>query len=269
MKYQQRKPSERIWKIGEKPIVLAHRAGGNEAPENSFAAFMKMEQLGFSYIETDAHATKDGVVILFHDPVLDRTTNGHGMVSNYTWEELTDVHDESGNSPVRLDEVLARFPDLILNIDAKNFKVVRPLARVIREKNALRRVSLSSFNETRLKMLRRMLPGVVTSLGQGAMALLLLQSKLPRRLQKFVDRLVPGVAQGAQAIQVPCVFAKINIVTPQLIDLCHRRGQAVHVWTVNEADEMLRLLKMGVDAIITDEPSLARRVINFYWDGAY
>ncbi|XCB30994.1 glycerophosphodiester phosphodiesterase family protein [Arcanobacterium hippocoleae] len=201
--------------------------------------------------------------------MLDRTTNGHGKVSSYTWEELRKVHDESGNTPLRLAEVFKKYPDLVLNIDAKNFHVVRPLARAIREADAVGRVSLSSFNETRLKMLRRMLPGVVTSLGKGAMALLVLESKLPKRFWPLVDRFVPGVERGVQAIQVPCLFTKIHVVTPAMIELCHRRGQAVHVWTVNEADEMIRLLKMGVDAIITDEPSLARRVINYYWDGTY
>lgn len=261
--------SERIWKIGEKPIVLAHRAGGNEAPENSLTAFTKMEQLGFRYIETDVHSTKDGVVIIFHDSALERTTNGKGKVAQYSWNELKEIRDDSGNGLLRLDEVLEKYPNLFLNIDAKTSHVVPSLVHVISSKNAFSRISLASFSEPRLKRLRKMLPGMVSSLGQEAIALLVLQSKLPKKWQPYFDWLVPGVKKGVQAVQIPAMFGKIKVLTPQLIELCHRRKQAVHIWTVNEATEMLEFLAMGVDAIITDEPSLARRVIDFYWENKY
>ena len=260
--YRQWATKQRIWDIGKKPIVLAHRAGGNEAPENSLTAFAKMEQLGFRYIETDAHTTKDGVVILFHDPILDRTTNGHGPIGNYEWADLTQVRDGSGNVPLRLDTVLEKYPHLVLNIDAKSWRVVSPLARVIYEQHAVSRVSLAAFSEFRLKVLRHLLPGVTTSLGEGAIATLVLLSRFPKRIQPLFDWLVPGVKRGVQAVQVPASLAKIPVVTKRFIDLCHRRGQAVQVWTINDADEMIRLLALGVDALITDEPSLARRVID-------
>lgn len=260
-KFRQSASRQRTWLVHEKPIVLAHRAGGNEAPENSLTAFAKMEQLGFRYIETDSHATKDGVVILFHDPILDRTTNGHGKVSSHNWVDFAQIHDDSGNTPLRLDLVLEKYPNLVLNIDAKNWHVVAPLVRVIRKRQAMQQVSLAAFSETRLKVLRHLLPGVATSLGQGAIATLVLLSRLPKRIQPFFDWLVPGVERGAQAVQVPAALAKIPVVTKRFIHLCHRRGQAVQVWTINDPDEMRRLLALGVDAIITDEPSLARRVI--------
>lgn len=260
----------RMWSIGGKPVVLAHRGGGNEAPENSIVAFQNMSDRGFRYVETDAHATVDGVVVLFHDDTLDRTTNGTGRIENYTWEDLSAIRDDSGNQLLLLRDLLEQFPNLVLNIDAKEKSVVAPLVRTLREADALGRVSLASFSEARLRALRKELPGVVTSLGQEAMAPVAIAAMLPEVppaswLARGLERLAPGLDKGVQAAQVPHRLGKLTVVTPRFVRLCHSRGLAVHVWTINDADEMRELLHIGVDALITDEPSLAQSVIDEYW----
>ncbi|MCI7551591.1 MAG: glycerophosphodiester phosphodiesterase [Actinomycetaceae bacterium] len=255
----------RLWHIGRKPIVIAHRGGGNEEAENSLTAFANMAAKGFRYIETDSHATQDGVVILFHDPTLDRTTNGSGSISDHTADQIAAVRDASGNSPVRLRDALEQFPSVVFNIDAKSVQVVAHLARTIEDAGATARVSLSSFSEKRLKVLRRLLPGVRSSIGTSGIATLVFASILPAALGATVARAVPGADQGVEAVQVPIADHGIRVVTPRFVRLCHKLGYAVHVWTINDQTTMHRLLAMGVDGLVTDEPSLAQRVIDKYW----
>ncbi|WFN91159.1 glycerophosphodiester phosphodiesterase family protein [Arcanobacterium wilhelmae] len=251
----------RVWNLGER-VVIAHRAGGAEAPENSPEAFARMHELGFRYMETDAHATKDGVVVLFHDPILDRTTDGHGRIEKKTWAELEGVRDHGGNPLLRLTDALSSYPDFVFNIDAKNNHAVKPLIRAIKDHDALRRVSLASFSETRLAFLRRKLRGASSSLGIAAIVSLWVASRTwwPSRRVMYV----PGPRQGVQAVQVPALMHGLVVVDQRFVDEAHRRGLAVHVWTVNDPATMVALLDLGVEGIITDVPSLAKRVIELY-----
>lgn len=257
--------SDRLWNIGEKPVVLAHRGGGNEEPENSMQAFKAMRDKGFRFIETDVHATKDGVVIIFHDPMLDRLTDSGGLVKDHTWRDLQDIQDTSGNTPLRLDEVLEEFPDIVFNVDAKVNSVVRPLIRTLKRQNAIEQVSLASFSEARLKVLRFNLPGVRSSLGMATIGRLVVAAHGPARLRKSAARGIPGPKKGVECVQVPVNFRNINVVDDRFVDLAHSRGLAVHVWTVNDEEDMRDLLDLGVDALITDEPTLARNVIAERW----
>ena len=93
----------RLYPYGEAPLVMAHRGGGSEQPENSITAFEAMRDAGFTYMETDAHATSDGVAVISHDPFLDRITDGSGLVSSHTWREVAKLRDESGNRLLRVD----------------------------------------------------------------------------------------------------------------------------------------------------------------------
>lgn len=266
---QQRRAGQRrkrLWQIGKKPVVLAHRGGSEQGLENSFAAFTATAAQGFRYIETDAHATKDGVVVLFHDDALERTTDGTGKISAYTWQQLRKVRDHSGQPLMRLDEALRRFPGVTFNVDAKEWSVVAPLALTLRRLNALGQVSLASFSEKRLTLLRQSLPGVRSSLGTGAIVTLVVASRLPLRFGKWVARLlVPGPRSGVEAVQAPYQQGRIRVITERFVRLSHACGMAVHVWTINREAEMRALLKLGVDGIITDRPALAKKVIDSWW----
>lgn len=256
----------RLWRIGAKPVVLAHRGGGNEAPENSIDAFHAMRNRGFRYVESDCHATADGVVVLFHDPILDRTTEASGKISSWRWQELRHVQDHSGNRIVLLDELLEEFPDLVFNLDAKHDEVACPMVDTIRRHGAVERVSLASFSEKRLATMRRQLPGVRSSMGTSAIARLLLSVKGPALMSRLSCGL-PGPLEGVECVQVPELFKNIRIIDAAFIASAHERGLAVHVWTVNEEDNMRQLLDLGVDGLITDEPTLARSVIDEMFGG--
>ncbi len=237
---------------------MAHRGGGNEQPENSITAFEAMRDAGFTYMETDAHVTSDGVAVISHDPILDRTTDGSGLLSNHTWREVTKLRDGSGNRLLRVDEMLDTFPEMIFNIDAKVDDVAQPLIDAICRTNAAGRVCVASFNEKRLRFVRKELPQVATSLGVRAIGKLVVASKLPRKLRSRMLRAVPGPEKRCEVAQVPMVHRHVKILSEEFVDTAHNRAIAVHVWTINDLDAVDSLLELGVDGIITDEPTAVR-----------
>lgn len=239
------------------PLAFAHRGGavpGNGGGlENTLRAFQTAVDLGYRYVETDALATRDGVLLAFHDPTLERTTDGTGSIGEMSYDELKQARI-GGLEPIpRLDEVLASFPDLKLNIDAKSMASVRLLARAIAEHRAWDRVCVASFSPLSIRRLRAELGPRVASaysvVGVGALRLL---PTPPLR------RLVVG--GSAQAAQVPVRKGPLEIVTPAFVDRAHELGKQVHVWTINDPPEINRLLDLGVDGIIADRIDVLRDV---------
>ena len=241
------------------PIVLAHRGGAAEAPENTSAAADHMVSLGVRHLETDAHATADGVVVLHHDATVDRTTDGAGAIAELTWEQVSRLRTPTGLRIPLLAEVLEDHPGIYLNIDAKTDDVVDPLLDVLAEHEAFGRVLIASFSERRLERVRATAPRpVVTSAGVSASA------RLVAAAQTATDPAswgLPGPDQGVLAVQVPEYFGPMPVVTQRFVATAHRAGQAVHVWTVNDPAQMVRLLDLGVDGLVTDRPTLARELL--------
>lgn len=234
------------------PIAFAHRGGGLEAPENSFDAFARAIDLGYRYIETDVQLTADGRLIVFHDPVLDNLTDGEGRVGDLPWSIVSQAR-VGGREPIPLlDQVLETWPALRLNIDPKSDAAAVALADALRCHGALNRVCVGSFSGARLARLRRTLGDqLCTSAGPWEVA----------KVWAAGYGLPVPVPLGPRALQVPVRHRGLTVVTPGLIRAAHARGLAVHVWTVDEAAEMDRLLDMGVDGIITDRPTLLREVM--------
>ena len=253
-------PAGRLFEPG-KVEIIAHRAGAGEFPENSRTALKGMRDAGVIHIETDAQVTRDGVVILMHDPILDRTTDGSGLVGRSIWDDVLGLVDDSGERPLRFDEALADFPELVYSIDAKTRSVVVPLVRTIRLAGAQDRVHVTAFREGRLAFVRSLAPGIKTSLGMGALARLWLAGRTSGRLRRWLIRSVPGPKSGVEALQAPRTFRIFDVLTPGFVEVAHAKGIAVHAWTVNEPEVMEELFDMGVDGIITDEPTLAREVL--------
>lgn len=242
---------------GPAPRALAHRGwhtGDLHGFENSLAAFRRALDEGFRYLETDVHASADGVAVAFHDVRLDRVTDGRGAVRSHTLEVLRRVNI-GGREPIpTLTEVLRAFPDALFNIDPKSDAVVGPLIDALRETDSCDRVCLGSFSGRRLSALRQVLgPGVATSLAPGEVLKLL-------RAPRVFDRAALPAA-GVVAAQVPVRARGITLVTPAFLQNAHDRGIEVHVWTIDAADEMHRLLDLGVDGIISDRPDVLRTVL--------
>ncbi|MEJ7651695.1 MAG: glycerophosphodiester phosphodiesterase [Nakamurella sp.] len=238
------------------PRGLAHRGwhlGEMAGLENSMAAFRRAVDEGFHYLETDVHATADGVAVAFHDVRLDRVTTGRGAIAAHTLAQLSDVLI-GGREPIpTLVEVLEAFPDTFLNVDPKSDAVTGPLLDALLATGAHDRVCIGSFSGRRLTSLRSILgPTVATSLAPSEVLRLL-------RAPRLFDRARLPEA-GVVAAQVPVSARGVPLVTRRFIESAHARSIEVHVWTVNEATEMRRLLDLGVDGIITDRPDVLRSV---------
>ncbi len=236
------------------PIPFAHRGGTSEAPENTLAAFEHAVSLGFRYLETDVHLSADGVLMAFHDPDLSRTCGVDGTIADMTADELAEVRVD-GRAPIPLmGELLEAFPDVRFNIDCKSDAAAGPLAALIRRYEAIDRVCLGAFSHARLTKLRTLLgPELLSCTSPQEVASLRLTGRISGRVRR--------VAQVPVRYGAPRGPTGITVVTGRFMRNAHRRGLPVHVWTVDEPDEMHRLLDLGVDGIMTDRPEILRDVL--------
>lgn len=242
--------------LSQTPLVLAHRGGAHETIENTWTALEHMRAAQLTYLETDAHATSDGVVVLHHDPDLQRMTGRPGRIQDLTWQQLSTITDISGNPLVRLDEALSSFPELNFNVDAKSDSVVHPLAKLAHGNT--QRLVAASFSSARLRRLAELVPGLRRSLGMREVgALRALTAALPATALPRVHRAKPGQI----AVQVPMTYGIVSVVTPRFIAACHTLGIEVHVWTVDDPTQARTLVEMGVDGIVTDIPTGIRHAL--------
>ncbi|MGI9825114.1 glycerophosphodiester phosphodiesterase [Agromyces sp. Marseille-Q5079] len=234
-----------------RPRILAHRGLAIDAPENTLLAFERARSAGAGYLETDVRLTRDGVVVIAHDDTIERIAGRDAAVADLTIDELRRIELGQGQTFCTLAEALDAFPAARFNIDVKSADAVGPAADVIRSAAASDRVLLTSFSDARRRRLAELVPGAVTSTGQAGVVRVLLASWLGS----------PGLARrglrGAVAVQVPERFGPLRIVGRRFVDVVHRAGAEVHVWTVNDPDDMARLLAMGVDGLVSDRADLA------------
>jgi glycerophosphoryl diester phosphodiesterase len=228
------------------PIPFAHRGGATDAPENTMPAFEHAVRMGYRYLETDVHVTADGVVVAFHDDDLSRTCGRAGRISTLPWSEVAAAR-VGGTEPIpRLSDLVEAFPDARLNIDCKSDAAIGPLADDVARLGIVDRVCLASFSDRRIRALRRRLgDGACTSMATRELAVL------------WASGINPGRAFAAQ---VPVRQGRVVVVTKRFVRSAHRRGLAVHVWTIDEPAEMHRLLDLGVDGLMTDRPSVLKDV---------
>ena len=234
------------------PIAFAHRGGAESFPENTLRAFRHAASLGFTHIETDVHATADGVAVAFHDDTLDRVTDGRGVVGDLTWSQVRRARVAGTDPVLRLDELLEELPEVKVNIDPKSDAAAQPLVDVLRRSNAVERVCVCSFSDRRTRRVRAQL-GDTLCVGAG-----------PRGIARLLAASARVPAPGAldfHAAQVPVRAKGLTIVRPAVLAVAHRHGVAVHVWTIDDPTEMHRLLDMGVDGIMTDRPEALRQVM--------
>jgi glycerophosphoryl diester phosphodiesterase len=233
------------------------------------AAFHAAVALGYTHLETDSRASADGVAIAFHDDILDRLTNDRGRLVRLSWQAISRSRI-LGREPIpRLEEVLGEFASCQVNIDVKSDAAIGPTLDAIRRTKAWSRVRLAAFSDRRVRTLRRVAgPSVATSLAPSEV--IALKAASFSRLPIQLPRRLPF---GDLALQLPHELtfptpsgtsghlARVPMVDAALIDAAHRRGLPVHVWTVNAAAEMIRLLDLGVDAIMTDCADVLRTVL--------
>lgn len=210
-------------------------------------AFQHAIDLGYSYLETDVHATSDGVLVAFHDDSLDRTTDRTGEINDLPWSEVQRARVD-GREPIpRFEELMEQFPDARVNIDCKAASGVDALIASLRRLDCLDRVLVGGFSDARLRRLRGEFgEALCTSFGPQQIAALRLTGRVP---------------WGGEVAQVPVRQGRLTIVNEQFVDRAHQRGLHVHVWTIDDPDEMHRLLDLGVDGLMTDRPQILKDVL--------
>jgi glycerophosphoryl diester phosphodiesterase len=252
------------------PLVFGHRGACGELPENTLPSFARALEQGADVLELDVHATADGEVVVLHDADVARTTDGAGDVATLRWAEVSALDagfrfaDADGGAPFRgvgirvprLAEVLAAFPGVRLNVELKRADagLVARVLNLLRDAGREELTLLAAESDETMKLLRSAVRerGARVALGASVGDVL-----------GFVRAALAGDAppEGPMALQIPPEFLGRPLVTPELTAFVHAHGVQVHVWTINDEDEMRRLLALGVDGVMSDFPARLRRVV--------
>ena len=225
-----------------RPLVFAHRGGSALAPENTIAAFDNGLALGADGLELDVHLSRDGVVVVHHDRLLDRTTALRGPIAARDANELRRAEVPA------LAEVLARYRErrIIVEMKVNTTELAAATIDVIRRAGAVDRVCLGSFGLRVLRAARAIEPAIATS---GA------REEVRWALYRSWFRW-PVSAVPYSGYQIPERSGRTRVVSPRFVEYAHDAGLGVQVWTVDTEQDARRLLGWGVDALITDRPDL-------------
>ncbi|RMH45212.1 MAG: glycerophosphodiester phosphodiesterase [Deltaproteobacteria bacterium] len=245
----------------KRPLLYSHRGASRERPENTLPSFLRALEIGTDAIETDAHMTADGHVVLSHDPdgwrmcAVRKRIRDWPLAEVQSWDAGFGFVDADGHRPFAgrgyriptLAEVLDALPDTPLNIDLKQTDppIAPAVVRLLRERDAERRVTLASFHREPLDLVRRLGYRGPTALSEDDIRWLLLA---PRCVWRALRR--PG-----DAAQVPPLHGRIRFARRRFIRKCHQLGLRVDYWTINDPGEAARLLDAGADGIMTDDPA--------------
>jgi len=239
-------------------LAFAHRGGAYhpeiEGLENTLAAFKHAVALGYDYLETDVHVTRDGVLLAFHDAVLDRVTDREGAIATLTYAEVRAAHVAGREEVPTLARLFDEFPTVRFNIDLKSEGAVPALAEFVDAREAWDRVLVGSFSRRRLRRFRELTGGRVPT------------SAHPLEVAAF--RLLPSgrladlLTRGrVAALQIPRRRGRVLVTTPGLVRRAHAAGKHVHIWTVDDPSEMRELLDLGVDGLFTDRTDVLKAVL--------
>jgi glycerophosphoryl diester phosphodiesterase len=246
------------------PVAFAHRGYAPDGYENSMAAFERAVNLGYRYLETDVRATADGVALAFHDATLDRVTDQRGRIGDMSWAQVRRARI-GGREPIPvLADLLAAWPDARINLDIKSESSIRPTIDAIGRTASIERVCVGSFSGARVATMRR-------SLGERLCTALAPRAAFALRVAATRGRTPAAAPRGSDApdalatrrlcAQVPVRIGRLRFVDRRFVETAHRLQLPVHVWTVNDRSEMVRLLDLGVDGIMTDAADVLRSVL--------
>lgn len=239
---------------GNAVAALAHRGFSLDGLENSMAAFQAAVDLGFRFVETDAHGTVDGIAVALHDDSLDRTTDGSGLVAQLPWATVKRAKI-GGVEPVPLfEDLLGTWPELRVNVDIKAESGIAPVVDAIERTKSHHRVCVASFSTARRRAALKLLSKpVATSAGTSEAARFFAKGALGLG--------VAGTLRSVDALQIPHRAGGLRILSARHVLAAHRAGKAVHVWTINDEPTMRELIAMGVDGIVSDRADVLKRTL--------
>lgn len=242
--------------------VIAHRGGSDEAPENTLFAFENAVSISPKVIlEMDVHYTKDKQIVVHHDDTVDRTTNGTGPIKNLTLEEVKNLdagyrfQDEGGNFSFRgkrvqiptIIEVFDKYPDtrMIVEVKPNDLELAKDLYELAKKYNRLDKTIFASEHSTVVQYLRTLDPSILTNAAEDDVL---------RTLMLLNARLESFDSMKADAYCIPEKESGIQILSDGLMAELHKRHKKAYIWTINDIEDMKRLIKEKVDGIITDRP---------------
>lgn len=245
-----------------RPLVFAHRGGGGLFPENTLEAFKYSAEMGVDVLELDVHSTADGALVVMHDASVDRTTNGSGRVNQMTLAEVKKLDagylftpDGGKTFPYRgkgitiptLQEIFDSFPAMNFNVEPKQTEpsIVKPMCAMIRARNMTDKVIVGSFRQAAIDEFRAECTEVATA-------------ATPSEVSEFLALYKIGLGESysppMQVLQIPERVGSLQVVSKEFIETAKKLNLKVHVWTINETEDMKRLLDLKVDGIMTDYP---------------
>ena len=235
-------------------MAFAHRGACDTAHENTMESFSIANSLGFRNFELDVHASSDGVVFVCHDDNLERVFGENLFLSRLTSVEISALEGIDGQKVPTLLSIIEEFPNVRLNIDAKSWKAVNPLCKLITATRCHDRICIGGFNDFRIySIIKKLGPSVCYSLGPlGVLNCYL----------RFVFR--KSFKFRAGCLQIPESYLGLNLVSNKFIEFVHRNGLLVHIWTINEESKMRQLIEFGVDGIMTDNCVGLKKVLQEY-----
>ena len=253
------------------PVNIAHRGGAGVAPENTLEGFREGLKVGAGCLELDVHTTADEHVVVMHDEMVDRTTNGSGPIGQMTLSEVKSLdagfrftQDGGRTYPYRgngvavptLEEVYREFDNVPINVEIKGKShpgTEEAVWRVIEDAESWDRTLVVSEKVSTIRRFREASGGRVAT-----------ASSVPEIIAfDLLSRL--GLSRllrpSYQALQGPERYCGLHIVTPDFVEAAHARGLRVDVWTIDSEPDMRRLLGFGVDGIMTDQPYILAQVL--------
>ncbi|HWQ45416.1 MAG TPA: glycerophosphodiester phosphodiesterase [Longilinea sp.] len=255
--------------LPRRTLNIAHRGGGGLWPQNTMFAYQHAVELGADVLEMDIHTSSDGVLVVIHDDVVDERTNGRGPIHTLTLKELkaldagyTWTADHGKTFPFRgqgitiptLEEVFVAYPQMHLNIDMKQVDppLVDKLEYLISKYHMEDKVLAAAFQTENVNSFRRLKPEMVTAA---------CQSETIKFLLKLSFGAWRSYKPAGRVFQIPEQNGIIRVLTPQFVKAAHALGMRVDVWTVDKEEDMRRMIKMGVDGLISDRPDIVKKVL--------
>ena len=221
---------------------IAHRGGTEAAFENTFEAFADAYALGYRWFETDVQISKDGFLYAIHDSNLNRIVGINININQLNSEDLDQILISGKHRIPRLDLLLRKFPDVTFNLDAKNIHAAKALVTLLNSDKSFQNVCLGSFSYKTMNYMREFLKrDLPMSFSQWEVFSLILNIKFNK-----------DAKYNASYLQIPKSYLGYKLISKKLLDYCKKNGIKVHVWTINERNEMKNLIGIGVDGIITD-----------------